>query len=219
MTDAIQQRRQNQDYIRQIQQDKTEKKKQLAENMREEMKTLKENYQKENQKIDEETGAAVNHIQETMSEDYKKQQTEKVEMATYNRKMLMAQKAAEQKERSEQAHVKTSSVSTATNSSHKNGTSKVLEKQDSYVIETTVPQSEQDTVEMSVQDNKIILSGQRKSQDLAEDESQKIKTNNLQIFNEEFKLDHAINSNGISKITEGDTIRYFIPKLTPEIDQ
>ena len=57
MTETAQIRKQNQEYIRDLQQEKANKRKALSDQAQQDMKELKDYYKKENQKLDETVSA------------------------------------------------------------------------------------------------------------------------------------------------------------------
>lgn len=227
MADAIQNRKQNQEYIRQLQQDKSERKKELAERSKEEMKALKATFQEENKQIDSETTAAINHIQARAEEDGREEKLAKIEKAaTYNRKAVQN---SENRAQAQQSSVdgkslqteRPSNALTQKTTNHdaddfykvQDRGSSISERSDGYVIEAYAPEKEKDNLRMSVQSGKAILSGKRKFQDQVEEGQKKISTNNFQTYHEEFKFDRPVASEGMTRERSGDFVRFFIPKL------
>ena len=62
MTETSQIRKQNQEYIRELQQEKANKRKALSDQAQKDMKELKDYYKNENLKLDEEVNAAIVHV-------------------------------------------------------------------------------------------------------------------------------------------------------------
>ncbi len=57
-----------------------------------------------------------------------------------------------------------------------------------------------------------MISGKRKFQDTAADDTKFISTNNFQTYREEFKLNSPVAANGITRERDGDYVKFFIPK-------
>lgn len=64
MADSIQNRRNQQTYLRQIQQEKAEKKREILNAQKEDLKSVRDYYADQNKQLDNESAAAVNHIKE-----------------------------------------------------------------------------------------------------------------------------------------------------------
>lgn len=227
MADSIQTRRVSQDNIQQIQQDKTERKKNLAERQREDMKELKAKYQELNKEIDKDTTAAVNHIKTEAQDENEaiKAERQETKAATYNRK---GQTNANNQEATQASAKSSRSITTEktepmvqnyqtreTDQFYKvqDRGSRVSESNDGYVIEAYAPEHEKDNLRMSVANNRATISGKRKFQDSVDEGFKKISTNNFQTFHEEFKFERPVASEGMTRERQGDYVRFFIPKL------
>lgn len=69
MADSVQNKNLDRAYIRELQQDKNTKKKDLAEQQREDLKQMKTYYAEKNKEIDDDTAAAINHIKTEQTEN------------------------------------------------------------------------------------------------------------------------------------------------------
>lgn len=87
-----------------------------------------------------------------------------------------------------------------------------------YYIDAYAPESEKDSVRISITNDKAIVSGSRKSQNELQQFDKKISTNNFQTFREEFVFAQPVISEGMTREREGDYIRFFIPKLSAKIN-
>lgn len=227
MADSIQNRRASQENIQLVQQEKSERKKQLSEQSREEMKNLKAKYQELSKEIDQESTAVINHIKMEAKEDNAAAKAERRESkaATYSRKDI--QQKANGKE-ANQSSVAARSISTekpapavqnyATKETDQfyqvqDRGSRVSEVNNGYVIEAYAPEHEKDNLRMSVANNRATISGKRKFQDSVDEGTKKISTNNFQTFHEEFKFERPVASEGMTRERQGDYVKFFIPKL------
>ena len=228
MADAIQTRRVSQDNIQQVQQEKTERKKNLAERQREDMKELKAKYQELNKEIDKDSTAAINHIKNEAQDEHEAGKAERQEMkaATYNRK---GQTNSNNSQEATQSSAKANrNISTEkpepmvqnyqtreTDQFYKvqDRGSRVSESNNGYVIEAYAPEHEKDNLRMSVANNRATISGKRKFQDSVDEGIKKTSTNNFQTFHEEFKFERPVASEGMTRERQGDYVRFFIPKL------
>lgn len=222
MTDVSQIRKQNQDSIRQLQQDKAEKRKELIDQAQKDMKELKAHYKNENQKLEKNTTAAITHIQKENADLTEVERQEKISAreanaATYSR---TAAQARQQQAKSESRSMSATTASVEPTDKENDSFYKVIdrgseidEQSDGYVIKAYVPQSEKDDLRLTIQNNKAILSGKRKFQNSVENENKKISTNNFQTFHEEFKFDRPIATTGMTRERDGDYLNFFIPKL------
>lgn len=226
MADSIQTRRLSQDNIQQVQQEKTERKKQLAEAQRDDMKNLKAKYNELSKEIDQDSAAAINHIKRDASESNEAHKAERQELkaATYSRKDVQQNNNNQAK----QSSIATRSISTEkpapmvqnyvtkeTDQFYKvqDRGSRVSEMNDGYVIEAYAPEHEKDNLRMSVANNRATISGKRKFQDSVDEGMKKTSTNNFQTFHEEFKFERPVASEGMTRERQGDYVRFFIPKL------
>ncbi|AZZ36241.1 hypothetical protein CIK05_05360 [Bdellovibrio sp. qaytius] len=232
MADAIQTRRVSQENIQQVQNEKTERKKDLAEQQREDLKALKAKYAELSKDIDKDTAAAIVHIKNEAQDENEanKAERQEVKAATYNRKgqtntnsnQEASQASVKQdrsmtveKTRSSDAPMVQNYQTRETDQFYKvqDRGSRVSEHNDGYVIEAYAPEHEKDNLRMSVANNRATISGKRKFQDSVEDGIKKSSTNNFQTFHEEFKFDRPVVSEGMTREREGDYVRFFIPKL------
>jgi len=228
MADSIQTRRVSQDNIQQVQQEKTERKKQLAEAQRDDMKNLKAKYNELSKEIDQDSAAAINHIKTEANESNEAQKAERQEIkaATYSRKDV--QQKSNNNQEANQSSVAARSISTEkpapmvqnyvtkeTDQFYKvqDRGSRVSEMNDGYVIEAYAPEHEKDNLRMSVANNRATISGKRKFQDSVDEGMKKTSTNNFQTFHEEFKFERPVASEGMTRERQGDYVKFFIPKL------
>ena len=228
MSDAINNRKDNQEYIRQVQQTKSERRKELAQSAQEDLRSLKQHYKDENARLDEESSAVINHIKtdtEATDQEARAEQIEKKQQAqTYNRSgktesRPQAQQAARQStkptSREKPAAMTQNYVTRDTDAFYKvqDRGSQISESSDGYEIQAYVPEHEKDNLRVTIQNDKAIISGKRKFKDAVETEDKKISTNNFQTFHEEFKLGRPVSTAGMTREREGDYIKFFIPKL------
>lgn len=224
MSDAISNRKDNQEYIRQIQQTKSERRKELSKSAQEDLRNLKQYYKDENAKLEEESSAVINHIkadtEETNQEVRAEQMAEKQKAQTYNRSGKTEQRSQPQQAARQSSHEKPEAmtqnyVTRGTDSFYKvqDRGSQISERSDGYEIQAYVPEHEKDNLRVTIQNDKAIISGKRKFKDAVETEDKKISTNNFQTFHEEFKLGRPVSTTGMTREREGDYIKFFIPKL------
>ncbi len=235
MTDSISNKNADRAYIREIQQEKNLRKKELADKEREEIKQVKDFYSKERKNVDQESAAAINHIKD-------QQMSEEVESRNYKseeRKARLEQSRLEAEERAEArrtASVEQTSVYNRQGrieSAEKKKPlvqnyqtketdqfyqvqdrgSRISEDPNGYYIEAYVPEHEKDNVRLSITNDKAVLSGQRKFNDSVDEGQKRMATNNFQTFREEFKFTRPVSSQGMTREREGDYIRFFIPKM------
>ncbi len=229
MADSIQTRRVSQDNIQQVQQEKTERKKQLAEAQRDDLKNLKAKYNELSKEIDQDSAAAINHIKRDAveSNEAHKAERQEIKAATYSRKDVQ-QKSNNNQEANQSSVASARSISTEkpapmvqnyvtkeTDQFYKvqDRGSRVSEMNDGYVIEAYAPEHEKDNLRMSVANNRATISGKRKFQDSVDEGIKKTSTNNFQTFHEEFKFERPVASEGMTRERQGDYVRFFIPKL------
>lgn len=228
MADSIQIRRQSQDNIQQVQQEKTERKKQLAEAQRDDMKHLKAKYIELSKEIDQDSAAAINHIKNDANENNEalKAERQEIKAATYSRKDVQQKSNNNQGNQASVASARSIStekpapmvqnyVTKETDQFYKvqDRGSRVSEMNDGYVIEAYAPEHEKDNLRMSVANNRATISGKRKFQDSVDEGIKKTSTNNFQTFHEEFKFERPVASEGMTRERQGDYVRFFIPKL------
>ncbi len=229
MSDAINNRKDNQEYIRQVQQTKSERRKELAQSAQEDLRSLKQHYKDENARLEEESSAVINHIKtdtEATDQEARAEQIEKKQQQaqTYNRSGKTEQKqqpqqaarqSAKQTSNEKPAAMTQNYVTRGTDSFYKvqDRGSQISERSDGYEIQAYVPEHEKDNLRVTIQNDKAIISGKRKFKDAVETEDKKISTNNFQTFHEEFKLGRPVSTAGMTREREGDYIKFFIPKL------
>lgn len=108
MAESIQNKNMDRGYIRELQQDKNSKKKELAELQREDIKQVKSFYAEKNKEIDDDTSAAINHIksEQTDNDQIDRQAKSEERRAQLDEKRLEAQdRAAERQAGVSQASV------------------------------------------------------------------------------------------------------------------
>lgn len=93
MADSVQNRRNQQTYLRQIQIDKSEKKRDLIKSQNEDIKSVREYYKAQAKQVEEESAAAVSHIKEEARELAEQERQERLEQ-----RQETEQKRAEQRE-------------------------------------------------------------------------------------------------------------------------
>ena len=100
MAESIQNKNADRSYIREIQQDKNMKKKDLAEQQREDLKQMKSYYAEKNKEVDEESAAAINHIKSEQTDNDQADREAKFEerRADLDEKRAIAQERAEAKQ-------------------------------------------------------------------------------------------------------------------------
>lgn len=86
------------------------------------------------------------------------------------------------------------------------------EDKDGYTVEAYSPLEEQDNLQVTINNNKLIISGSRIAQNAVENDSKKMTTNNYQTFREEYNIGSSVYAEGMTRERQGDYIRIFIPK-------
>lgn len=227
MADAIQNRRASQENIQLVQQEKSERKKDLAERQKADMKELKAKYQELSKEIDQESTAVINHIKLSSQDQMEERKAERAEIkaATYNRqgKTNNSNQEVNESSASKDRNITTEKpapiiqnhVTKETDPFYKvqDRGSRVSERNDGYVIEAYAPEHEKDNLRMSVANNRATISGKRKFQDSVDEGIKKTSTNNFQTFHEEFKFERPVASEGMTRERQGDYVKFFIPKL------
>ena len=228
MAESIQNRKLTQENIQMLQQDKIDKKRVLAEQQREELKEVKAKYKELSREIDSDSQAAINHIkveaeEETAAAEAERKENQKV--ATYNRRGVQQNSNGEEVNQASNRNTRSITAEKPSPAVHKavneedqffkvqDRGSRVSESSDGYTIEAFAPEAEKDNFRMSIANNRAVLSGKRKFQDSVDDGIKKISTNNFQTFHEEFKFDRPVAEKGITHERDGDTVKFFIPKL------
>ncbi len=242
MTDSIRNRNADRAYIREVQAEKNQRKKELAEQERQDMLKLKSYYADERKKIDQDSTAAVSHIKsEQMQADqeereYKKQEridrAEEARVESEQRSESARTASVDQKsvynrqgrmktlqnyqEPTEQPKPLVQNYETKDSDQFyrvQDRGSRISEANNGYFIEAYAPEHEKDNVKLSILNDRAVVSGKRKFQDTAQDNEKTTSTNNFQTFREEFKFSRPVTTHGMTREREGDYIRFFIPKL------
>ncbi len=234
MADSIHNRKMQQTtYLRQIQQDKSERKRELMGQQQQDLIELRQHYADENRKVDKESADAVNHIRNETKEmiqqsaDDRRQQQENVKMTRDEQRQAQqggSGNSAEQSsiENSNMYNRRGQKKASIQNYETKetddfyrvqNRGSRVTENSNQYVIEAYAPEHEKDNLRVSVQRDKAVVSGKRKFGDSVQDGSKKMSTNNFQTFREEFKFSRPVSHEGMTRERVGDYVRFTIPKL------
>ena len=244
MADAIKNRKMEQSsYLRQIQQDKAAKKRELMAQQQQDLVSMRQYYSEETKKVDQESADAVNHIRAETAEinrtysDDKRQRQEEIKLRQQqdrqadleSRQNSVGQSGVENKTEegqspdrktiyNRQAQKKTMIQNYETKESDdfyrvQNRGSRVSEDNNKYVIEAYAPEHEKDHLKVSVQRDKAIISGKRKFGDEVQEGNKKMRTNNFQTFREEFKFNRPVSSDGMTRERIGDFVRFTIPKL------
>ncbi len=233
MADAIQGKRNTQTYLRQVQQEKAQYKRELANAQKTDMKAVRDYYADQNKKLETEAKAAVVDIKQEardMAEADRQSRTER-QTAEAEQKELARQER--QTARTDQ-QASTSSVEKKNSYSKQqrsplvqnydtketdnfyhvqNRGSRISEGAGYYVIEAYAPEHEKDNLRVSIQRDKAIISGQRKFADEASEGNKNMRTNNYQSFREEFKFNRPVSGEGMTRERIGDFVRFSIPKL------
>lgn len=94
--------------------------------------------------------------------------------------------------------------------------SRMQETSNLYIIKAFVPEHEKENVKVSVQKDKVTISGQRSFQDKVEDDdSGKItSSSSFQSFREEFPFTEPVITQGMTRERDGDWVIFEIPKLS-----
>lgn len=235
MADSIQNKRSQQTYLRQIQQEKAARKREITEAQKEDIKSVRDYYADQAKQLENESTAAINHIKEesrqiAMAE--RQQRAERMEAESEQKRLDREAAAEARSQNAKQASTPSDSVEKKNFYVRKTPIvknyetkeednfyrvqdrgSRVSENQQSYVIEAYAPEYEKDNLRVSIQRNKAVVSGQRKFADEAQDENKSMRTNNFQSFREEFKFDRPVSQAGMTRERIGDYIRFSIPKL------
>lgn len=204
MAESVDTKSNPQTQIRQLHQLQAKKKQQLMEQQKADLKSLKDQYAAKNKAIENESEAVINHIKgaSNLDEDSDSNKETSQKPTVYNRRAQASQivKNAESKGSDEFYKVQDRG-------------SKITNKSDSYVIDAYAPEHEKDNIRVSVQNDKVVIAGQRKHSGEADQGIKKISTNNFQTFREEFKFDKPVSHEGMTRERIGDYIRFTIPKL------
>ncbi len=200
MAEPIQNRKAQQAEMRANSQEFARKKRELATQQKEDLQSMRSYYADKNRELDgNKTEAAVNHIKVEANDAPTRSPEQKT---VYNRKAKTEtiQQNYETKETDNFYKVQDRG-------------SRISENGNMYVIEAYAPEHEQSNLRVSVQQNKAVISGQRKHADQVDQGNKKISTNNFQTFREEFKFDRPVSHEGMTRERIGDYVRFEIPKL------
>lgn len=111
MAESINTKNADRGFIREVQQDKNAKKKELAMQQREDIKQIKTFYAEKNKEVDDESAAAINHIKTDQTENDKIERQAKIDerRAELDEKQALAEeRAAAREDRASQASVSAS---------------------------------------------------------------------------------------------------------------
>jgi HSP20 family molecular chaperone IbpA len=243
MAETISNKNLDRSYIREIQQEKNTKKKELAEAQREDIKQVKTYYAEKNKEIDDDTSAAINHIKMEQTDNDQIDRQAKID----ERRTQLEEKRIEAQDRAAERQNGTSQASVYNREGRLPSTEKkslksedfeqttsdkqistpeddafysvvdrgstISEAHDGYFIEAYAPENEKDSIRVSILNDKAVISGKRKFQDSATDNVKSISTNNFQTYREEFKLQSPVMTNGMTRERDGDFVKFFIPKI------
>lgn len=234
MADSIQSKRENQSYLRQIQQEKSQKKRDIMQAQKEDMKAVRDFYAQQSKQLESDSAAAINHIKQEsrqIAADERQERSEKISMEQEEKRADREQRSGARtasKEKTAAGDNKTLYTRGAKRSPTvqnyqtketddfyrvQDRGSRVTENPEAYIIEAYAPEHEKDDLRVSIQRNKAVVSGQRKFADEAEDGKKKMTTNNYQSFREEFAFDRPVSQAGMTRERVGDYIRFSIPKM------
>jgi HSP20 family molecular chaperone IbpA len=238
MADSIQNKRVQQTYLRQIQQEKNERKREIMKAQKEDLKSIRDYYADQTKKLEKETAATVNHINEEsrqIAAAEKQERLDRQKAELEQRKIANQELEAARSQNAKQSSTPEQSVEKKNLYSRKTGErpitqnyetketddfyrvqdrgSRVSESDGLYIIDAYAPEHDKDNLRVSIHRNKAVISGQRKFADDASDGNKTMRTNNFQSFREEFKFDRPISNEGMTRERIGDYIRFSIPKL------
>jgi HSP20 family molecular chaperone IbpA len=236
MADSIQNKKlQQSTYLRQIQQEKSAKKRELMAQQQQDLVSMRQFYANELKNVDNESAAAVDNIRQETKDMVQLYSDEKrMEKENERQQKLDAQVARQEEQKNSNSASESSVEQTSTynrNAQKKpmlqnyetketddfyrvqNRGSRVTENQKQYIIEAYAPEHEKDNLRVSVQRNKAIVSGKRKFGDSVEEGNKKMSTHNFQTFREEFKFGRPVSHEGMTRERVGDFVRFTIPKL------
>ena len=233
MADSIQNKRNNQSYLRQVQQEKSLRKREIMQAQKEDMKAVRDFYAQQSKQLDKDSAAAVSHIKEESRQialEERQERAEKTQIAAEQKQMDREQRgsartASVDNKNADSKAIYTRSAKRApvvqnfetkeTDDFYRvqDRGSRVTENPQAYIIEAYAPAHEKDDLRVSIQRNKAVVSGQRKFAEEAEDGQKKMSTNNYQSFREEFAFDRPVSHEGMTRERVGDYIRFSIPKM------
>lgn len=217
-------------YLREIKQEKAERKRELASQKQQDLLDLRQFYKEEERKLDEDSADAVNHIRsETRDvvrhymddrreekEEIRLQQNEERQARIEELRAYSGETSSNVYDRrgKKKALLQKAEPNKSSDAFYKvqNRGSSVVEKKHNYIIEAYAPQHEKDNIQVSVHRDKAVISGKRKFGDSVEDGNKKISTSNFQTFREEFKFNRPVSADGITRERSGDYVRFIIPK-------
>lgn len=232
MADSINKiKNQQNTYLREVQQEKAALKRDLAAQQQQDLISLRQYYRDENKKIDDQSADAVNHIRT----ETKEQVSQYMDERRRNQEQARVEQEEQRQARLNEAGVTESATAKGTYDRQgkikptiqnhepdkgsdefykvQNRGSRVVEKQNNYVIEAYAPAHEKENIQVSIHRDKAIVSGKRKFGDSIEDGDKKMSTSNFQTFREEFKFSRPVSSEGMTRERNGDYVRFTIPKL------
>lgn len=236
MAESINNRKlQQTSYLREVQQEKSARKRDLASQQQQDLLDLRQYYVDENKKLEQQSADTVNHIRGETKEmiqqysDEKRQQQEDVKALQTQQRQARMDAAAGDSVNSASVDEKTTynrqGLKRSSLQNHEankdsddfykvqNRGSRVAEKSNHYIIEAYAPEHEKDNIRVSVHRDKAVVSGKRKFGDSVEDGNKKMSTNNFQTFREEFKFNRPVSNEGMTRERFGDYVRFTIPKL------
>lgn len=236
MADAIQGKRNAQTYLRQVQQEKAQYKRELAESQRNDIKAVRDYYADQNKQLETEAQAAVVDIKEEARQAAAEDRQARAEQqnAAAEQKELARQdrQAARGDSQASESSVEKKNVYSKPGNSQRapliqnydtketdnfyrvqNRGSRLSEGPGYYIIEAYAPEHEKDNLRVSIQRGKAVITGQRKFGDEAQDGNKTMSTKNYQSFREEFKFDRPVSGDGMTRERIGDFVRFSIPKL------
>lgn len=238
MADSVQNRRNQQTYLRQIQQEKAERKRDILTAQKDDIKSVRDYYADQSKQLDNESAAAINHIKDEsrqIAAAEKQERADRAEAAAEQKRLDHEAASSGRSQNGKQASTPTDSVEKKNLYTRKTQRSPVVQNYETketddfyrvqdrgsrvsespqgYVIEAYAPEHEKDNLRVSIQRNKAVVSGQRKFADEAKDGNKNIRTNNFQSFREEFKFSRPVSQEGMTRERIGDYVRFSIPKL------
>lgn len=231
MADSIQNKKNDQSYLRMVQEQKAQKKRDLMIQKQQDIAELRQYYSDQEKKIETDSADAVNHIKAEQNERLNQQRAESLQQKeelhqlqiqereamrnASNRNSGSAEASSVYNRQGQKQTLQASSTSTKNDDFYKvhDRGSRLTETENGYVIDAYAPAAEKDNLKVSVQRNKAVVSGQRKFAGQAQDDHQKLETHNFQTFREEFKFDRPVSHEGMMRERIGDYVRFTIPKL------
>jgi HSP20 family molecular chaperone IbpA len=236
MADSIQSKRDAQTYLRQVQQDKAQKKREIMQAQSDDIKAVREYYKDATAELEEDSAAAINHIRDEsrqLAETERQERTDRIaeeaadklaarEEAKANRSSEISESSVNGSEKKKLYTRQIQRSPLIQNYETKESDdfyhvqdrgSRISEGPNGYVIEAYAPEHEKDNLRVSIQSGKAVVSGQRKFADEAQQGNKKIRTNNYQSFREEFAFDRPVSEAGMKRERVGDYVRFTIPKL------